>query len=223
MNSASTSALDSSRKRIRTAALFVGALLFLFEEWLWTRFTHFFDWLGRHRATRWIEVRLAGVPPLVALIVLCVPMALLFPFKIAGLWMIATGHFLGGCAIMFAAKVLSTAVVARIFVTCRPQLLRMPWFARLHAWTLVLSARVHLWINQQPAWHAARRAMRRARSHVWAWTHGMSLSSAEEAGAMRRGLLMRWRKKRKAQRRREVASTRAADVAADASRKIEAP
>lgn len=186
--------------------LFVGALLFLFEEWLWTSFTRCFVWLGQHRAVRWIERRLAGVPPMVALIILCVPMTVIFPFKIAGLWMIATGHFITGCATILAAKILSTAIVARVFVTCRPQLLRMPWFARLHAWTLVLSARVHVWINQQPVWHAARRALRRARSHVWAWTHGMSLGRAEAGASMRRGLLMRWRKRRKAQRSREAAA-----------------
>ena len=196
----------SSPRRVRTAVLFVGALLFLFEEWLWTSFTRFFIWLGQHRAVRWIESRLAGVPPMAALVILCVPMTLLFPFKIAGLWMMASGHFITGVAIMFAAKILSTAVVARIFVTCRPQLLRMPWFARLHAWTLVLSARVHFWINQQPAWHAAKRMLRRARSHAWAWTRGMSLRRAESGASMRQGLLMRWRQRRKAQRRREAAA-----------------
>ena len=191
--------------------LFVGALLFLFEEWLWTFFTRFYVWLGQHRAVRWTERRLAGVPPLAALVILCVPMTLLFPFKIAGLWMIASGHFMTGIAIMFAAKILGTAVVARIFVTCRPQLLRMPWFARLHAWTLVLSARVHFWINQQPAWHAAKRMLRRARLHVWAWTRGMTLRHAESGASMRQGLLMRWRQRRKAQRRREAAAVPPSD------------
>ncbi len=215
MNSPSSITAGSSRKRIRTTLLFAGALLFLFEEWLWKSFTHFFVWLSRHRAVRWIENVLVGVPPMVALIILCVPMTLLFPFKIAGLWMIATGHFITGCALMFAAKVLSTAIVARIYVTCEPQLLRMPWFARLHARMMVWSARIHFWIDQQPAWHAARRSVRRARAHVWAWTHGMSLGRAEAGATMRRGLLMRWRKRRKAQRRREVASTRAAVPARD--------
>ncbi len=210
MNFPSSTTASAPRKRIRTALLFAGALVFLFEEWLWKSFTRFFVWLGQHRAVRWIETVLVGVPPIVALIILCVPMMLLFPFKIAGLWMIATGHFLTGCALMAAAKVLSTAVVARIYVTCQPQLLRMPWFARLHARMLVWSMHIHLWIDQQPGWHAAKRSLRRARAHVWAWTHGMSLGRAEAGAALRRGLLMRWRKRRKAQRRREVASTRAA-------------
>ena len=206
MNSPTLIPASAPRKRIRTALLFAGALLFLLEEWLWISFTRFFVWLGRHRAVRWIEKRLAGVPPMAALIILCVPMTLIFPFKIAGLWMIATGHFLSGCATILAAKVLSTAIVARIFVTCRPQLLRMPWFARMHAWMLVMSARVHAWIAQQPAWHAAKRSLRRARLHVWAWTHGMSLGRAEDGASMRRGLLLRWRKQRKTQRRREGAA-----------------
>ena len=211
MNARAPMLAGSPRERLRTIALFIGALLFLFEEWLWLSFTRFFDWLGRHRAVRWLETRLAGVPPLAALGILCVPMLLIFPVKIAGLWMIATGHFLTGCATMIAAKLLSTAIVARIFVTCRPQLLRMAWFDRLYEWTLVLSARVHSWLDRQPAWRAAKRSMRRARSHVWAWIHGISLTRAEEAGPMRRGLLLRWRKQRKAQRRREAASTAAQD------------
>jgi hypothetical protein len=201
----------SIRKRTRTVLLFVGALLFLFEEWLWVRFTHFFVWLGRQPATLWIERKLARVPPIAALIILCIPMAILFPFKIAGLWMIATGHFLSGCALMCTAKILSTAIVARIFVTCQPQLMRMPWFARLYAWTLALSRRVHVWIDQQPAWHGAKRSVRRARAHVWAWAHGMSFAHAESAGPMRRGLLMRWRTRRKAQRRRHAAAVKARD------------
>ena len=208
MSSPSPITADPFPRRLRTILLFVGALLFLFEEWLWISFTRFFVWLGQHRAVRWIERRLAGVPPMAALVILLVPMTLIFPFKIAGLWMIATGHLISGCATIIAAKILSTAIVARIFVTCRPQLLRMQWFARLHAWTLVLSARVHHWINQQKSWHAARRALRRARSHVWAWLHGISLHRAESGAAMRRGLLMRWRKQRKAQRRREAAAAR---------------
>ena len=74
----------------------MGALLFLFEEWLWTRVTHVLAWLGRFGVMRWLEARLVRLPPALALLILCVPIVLLFPFKIAGLWMIASGpHLLG--------------------------------------------------------------------------------------------------------------------------------
>ena len=150
--------------RLRNALLFAGALLFLFEEWLWTRFTRLFAWLGRFGLLRWLDARLVRLPPVAALVVVCIPMLLLFPFKIAGLWMIARGRFFTGCLLMLAAKVASTAVITRIFLTCRPQLLQMPWFARLHAWTGVLRDRVHRWVDAQPAWTAAKRFAQRLRS-----------------------------------------------------------
>ena len=179
------------RGPLRTALLFVGALLFLFEEWLWTHLTRFFAWVGRFGLLRWLDRRLVRLPPVMALVILCLPMLLLFPFKIAGLWMIASGRFFSGCLLMLAAKVMSTAIIARIFLTCRPQLMRMPWFARLHAWTCDLRERIHAWIEQQPAWHQARRFVRRIRHHVRAWT---------QRGSGRHGVLRRWRHHRKARR-----------------------
>ncbi len=199
-----------SRNPLRTGLIFLGAMLFLFEEWLWNIFNRWFAWMGRHRAIRWTEARLARVPPVVALVILCIPMALLFPFKIVGLWMIATGHFFSGCLVMLAAKVVGTAIIARIFMACRPQLLTMPWFARLHAWTLLLRDSVHAWIERQPAWHATRRAMRSAREHVRAWTRGKSRARAAADGDVRRGTLMRWRTRRRG-RRDPVPTPRGAD------------
>ncbi|MEO8935883.1 MAG: hypothetical protein ABI277_08055, partial [Burkholderiaceae bacterium] len=173
---------NDHRSPVGTALLFFGALLFLFEEWLWTGLTQFFAWLGRLGLLRWVDARLVRLPPVMALVVLCTPMLLLFPFKIAGLWMIASGRFFSGCALMLAAKVLSTAIIARIFLTCRPQLMRMPWFARLYAWTCVLRDRIHQWIDQQPAWYEARGFVRRARVHLRAWSRG----PAYRRGALRR-------------------------------------
>ncbi len=177
------------RGPIRTVILFVGALLFLFEEWLWTHLTRMFGWLGRFGVMRWIEAKLARVPPPVALIVLCVPMALLFPFKVAGLWMIASGRILTGCMLMLAAKVASTAVIAKIFMTCRSQLMRMPWFARVHRFTCELRDRIHRWIDGQPAWNDARRFVRHVKSQVRSWRQGS-----------RRGPLRRWRSRRRMRR-----------------------
>ena len=192
---------DSLRRQLRTTLIFFGALLFLFEEWLWNLFSRLFAWMGRHRATRWVEARLVRVPPVVALVILCIPMALLFPFKIMGLWMIATGHFFSGCLVMLAAKIVGTAVVARIFLTCRPQLLEMAWFERLHDWTLRLRDSIHVWIERQPAWHGAKRAIRSMRLHVSAWMHGKSYARAAADGDVRRSMLLRWRTKRRKGRR----------------------
>jgi hypothetical protein len=189
----------STRGPLRTALLFVGALLFLFEEWLWTRLTCFFAWLGRLGALRWLDARLVRLPPMMALVILCLPMVLLFPFKVAGLWMIASGRFLSGCLLMLAAKVLSTATIARIFLTCRPQLMRMAWFARLHAWTVVLRDRIHAWIAEQQAWRQARRVVRLTKAQLRSWTG--------RGNPGRRGPLFRWRSRRKARRAHGMTTT----------------
>jgi hypothetical protein len=171
------------RRRVRTALLFIGALLFLFEEALWVGFLRLFRWLGRFGLLRWLDARLARVPSMVALVILLVPVALLFPVKIAGLWMIASGRFMMGCCTMLLAKIASTAIVARIFLTCRPQLMRMPWFARLFNVACALRDRVHDWLARQPAWRDAKRFMALLRR----------ILKPASAG----GVLRRWRRGRR--------------------------
>ncbi len=184
------------RRRARAALLFVGALLFLVEEWIWNAAVSFFEWLGRHRATRWIEDRLRRLPGWAALAALVLPMLLLFPVKVAALWMIATGRVVTGCTVALLAKLLSTAVIARIFLTCKPQLMSMRWFCRLHAWIVELRQAVHAWLARQPGWHATLAAIRRARAHVRAWGRGKSHRRAQEEG-LRDGALRRWRGQRR--------------------------
>lgn len=180
--------------------LFAGALLFLFEEWLWTLMTRFFAWLGRFGLLRWLDARLVRLSPPVSLAILCLPIFCLLPFKVAGLWMIASGRFFSGCLIMLTAKVVSTAVIARIFLTCRPQLLTMPWFARLYAWTGLLRQRVHLWLGEQPAWFEAKRFMHRSKAHVRAWMLGTTRAASVAGRSSRRGTLKRWRMRRNTRR-----------------------
>jgi len=180
------------RGRLRTVLIFCGALLFLFEEWLWTGFMRLFAWLGRLGLLRWLDARLVRLAPVAALVILCIPIVLLFPVKIVGLWMIATGRLFSGCCVMLAAKILSTAIIARIFITCRSQLLQMPWFSRLYTVTCALRDRVHRWTDQQPAWIDARRFLRRIRALL----HG--LSPTRHGDRARHGILRRWRSRRRA-------------------------
>ncbi len=204
---------DSShphRSRVRTGLLFVGAVLFLFEEWLWVVFLRLFAWLGRLGLLRWLDARLVRLAPMAALTILCIPIVLLFPVKIVGLWMIASGKFFSGCAVMLAAKVASTAVIARIFLTTREQLLRMPWFARLYNVTCALRLRVHQWLAEQPAWHDAKKLLVRLRRFF-----GIGRRPSAD-GRMRGGVLWRWRRTR---RKTVVAATLARPAGPDGKRR----
>jgi hypothetical protein len=142
------------------------ALLLLFEEWGWEQLARWLERLARLPLIGWIERRIAALPPYPALLVLAVPAALLLPFKLLALWLIGHGQLLIGLVVIIAAKVIGTALVARLFMLTRPTLLTLPWFTRLHdrwvAWKDALLARV----RASPPWRVAR-ALRRRLRELW--------------------------------------------------------
>src|SRR5574343_501955 len=88
------------------------ALLILFEEWGWEPLQRALARLGRLPLLRQLEAAITRLPPLLAL------------------GLIAHGKRLLGVAVIVAAKLVGTAVVARLFTLTRPALMRMAWFAR---------------------------------------------------------------------------------------------
>ena len=56
------------------------------------------------------------------------PSTIVIPTKLIGVYLLATGHFLTATAVIVCAKVIGTALVARIFVLTKPQLMRIAWF-----------------------------------------------------------------------------------------------
>ncbi len=123
------------------------ALLFLFEAWLWEHLRPIVRWVVdllawdrlKARVAAWVEV----LPPYATLLVFLIPIVLLFPIKLIGLWFLAQGYWLGAMATLGAAKVVSMGVTAFIFEVTRPKLLQLPWFARLYARVLVWLAWAH--------------------------------------------------------------------------------
>jgi hypothetical protein len=112
------------------------ALWVLFEEWGWEPLQRAMAVLARMPWVAWLEWRVQALPPYAALAVLAVPMLVLLPVKFGALWLIARGHRLEGLGLIVAAKLFSTAWVARIFALTQPALMRLAWFARVHArWT----------------------------------------------------------------------------------------
>lgn len=142
------------------------ALLILFEEWGWEPLQRAMAALGRLPVLRQIEAVVARLPPQAALAVLLLPSLLLVPVKLGALWLIAHEQRLLGLAVILAAKLVGTALVARLFTLTRPALMRMPWFASLYArwtaWKDALLARVRAsW-----AWRAGRVFKRAIRQRV---------------------------------------------------------
>ncbi len=134
------------------------ALLILFEEWGWVPLQRAAAFVARLPLLAWAERRIAALPPGPALSVFLLPTLALLPVKLAALWLIGRGHALLGLAVIVAAKLVGTAVVARLFTLTQPALMRLAWFARVYTrWT---------------AWKAALLAQVRA---SWAWRAGRVL------------------------------------------------
>ena len=135
----------------------LAATIMFLEEWLWDHLATFMAWVARARVFRWMETRLAAMPPYAAMAVFLIPGALLLPVKIAALFLITRGHAWGGLFIIIMAKVIGTAIVARIFTVCRPALLTVRWFRRVYEFIVRLKLRLYTAIKSMPAWATAVR------------------------------------------------------------------
>ena len=93
--------------------------------------------LGRHLAIlRRMEEAIARLPPYGALAFLAIPVIVLEPVQWIGLYWMASGAFLAGLILHFAAKILAMAVIVRLHEVALPKLLAIRWYARLYHWIL---------------------------------------------------------------------------------------
>jgi hypothetical protein len=69
---------------------------------------------------------------------------------------LASGHFLTAAAVILAAKVTSTALIARVFMLTRPALMQIAWFKRAYERFVPWHDRVVGWIRNSWAWRYGR-------------------------------------------------------------------
>jgi hypothetical protein len=131
------------------------ALLILFEEWGWVPLQRLLARIGRWPGLRWVEGRVRALPPWAAVCLFALPTALLLPVKLLALWAIGQGHVGLGVAVIALAKVLGTAVVARLFTLTQPALMQLRWFA---------------WAYGQ--WMRCKHAVLERARATWAWRAG---------------------------------------------------
>jgi len=96
--------------------------------------------------------------------------------KLGALWLIGHGQVLAGAAVIVGAKLVGTAVVARLFTLTQPSLVRLAWFAALYGrWTAWKTALL-MQVRASRPWRAARvlKYRSRRRWHAWrrAWGRG---------------------------------------------------
>ena len=121
-----------ARPVLRTALEILLALIIVFEEWGWRPLADLLGRLARWRPWAAVESLIIRLPPYAALVVFALPTLLLLPLKLLALLLIAKGQVILAGLLFVAAKVVATALIARLFMLTQPALMQIGWFA----WTL---------------------------------------------------------------------------------------
>lgn len=162
----------------------LGAIIVLFEEWGWRPLAALLARLARFPLWATLELWIAGLPPYAALAVFGLPTTLLFPLKLLSIWLLANGYIGTAGALFVAAKIASTALVARLFMLTKPALMRIGWFAR--AYNAFVPWKEHYFgiIRSSWAWRYGRVVKTRVRLDVkQAWMRWRPALATAWAGA----------------------------------------
>jgi len=145
---------------IRPPLMFVlqvlAALILLFEEWGWKPLSDLLAQLSRFKPWARFEQWIALLPPYGALAVFALPAVVLFPLKLVSVWLLANGFYAWAGALFIAAKIASTAFLARIFLLTKPALMRIGWFARAYNWVMPWKTAIFSAIRASFAWRYGR-------------------------------------------------------------------
>ena len=155
-----------------TAALSVAvAIVLLFEEWGWEPLHRAVTALGRWRPIAMLEITIGKLPPYGALAAFALPVLLLIPVKLGALWLLAQGQHVLAIALLIAAKLVGTGIVARIYHLTRPQLMRIGWVVIVHDRFMVWKDGMFALVRASWAWRWGRIVkwhVQRRIGHAWA-------------------------------------------------------
>ncbi|EJL85499.1 hypothetical protein PMI16_03466 [Herbaspirillum sp. CF444] len=186
------------RKYLLAPFIYTAALLLLFEEWLWNASKRVLARLPLIPFIARLESWIGNFSPYAALAIFILPTLLLLPVKILALLSITHGHPTLGLAIIVTAKVLGTALVARLYALTQKALLTLPWFVRCHDAVLRFKDRMIAQLRATQAWRHVEAGMATFTAARRNWWRGIK---ARWHGNGQGNRLMRLIKKYAARRR----------------------
>ncbi|HEY4251919.1 MAG TPA: hypothetical protein VGM87_11980 [Roseomonas sp.] len=154
------------RLALKSVLLVCAFAVVLWEETVWRWARALAAILARIPLVAKLEPLVQRLDARLVFLLFLIPIALLLPLKIAALWLIAHHHVVAGLALVIGAKLLGTAISARLYHLAQPRLMELPSFAWLHGLVSGLLARAHAYLDASPAWQAARATLRRAKVAV---------------------------------------------------------
>lgn len=187
------------RKYLLAPFIYTAAILLLFEEWLWNASKRLFARLPLIPFIARLESWIGNVSPYAALAIFVLPSLLLLPVKILALLSIAHGHPTLGLVIIITAKVLGTALVARLYALTQKALLTLPWFVRCRDAVLRFKDKMIAQLRATQAWQQVEAGMTAFTAMRRNWWTGFKARWFNNKGHSNR--LMRLIKKYAARRR----------------------
>jgi len=162
--------LDRRKIRMRSwlkPLWIVLAIVFLIEAWLWDRLepivARLVALIPWQRMKALLASLISRLSPTATLIVFLVPVAVIIPFKIVGLWLVAKGYWVHACGTLLVAKLAGLGTTAFVFDACREKLLQLVWFRLLYESLLALRDWAHTMVD--PLIRKIRRLIWLSRPH----------------------------------------------------------
>jgi hypothetical protein len=143
--------------------------IILFEEWGWRPLARLMQRFASLPFFERMEYAIRRASPYFSLALFLAPIALLFPFKLGALWLISHGQKTLGIIIILLAKLVSTALLGRLFLLTEKQLMTFRWFARSYRWWRSTKDRVLAGVHASSIWKRATAFSKAIREGLARW------------------------------------------------------
>ena len=108
------------------------AIIVIFEEWLWDGLAFIGQILSHILHLEKLDNWLINATAYQALFSLFIPIAIVTPFNILALFLLANGAILQGILLEIVLKLTGTLLIAHIFKLVKTALLTLNWFAKIY-------------------------------------------------------------------------------------------
>ncbi len=141
-------------KRVFKTVVFVLATLYFIVDAAFLNIaTPLARWIARKRIFIRLRKWIGSLRPYPSLALFAVPVLLLEPVKPVAAYLVSTGKFAPGMAVLAVGEILKLVIVERLFKLCRYKLLKIPLFA----WGYGFWRQGVSWLVSMTAWQTARR------------------------------------------------------------------
>jgi len=159
-------ARSAIRNSVASCLLFIAAVALLFEEWLWEKSNAVAAQLGKLPLLSNVESWIRQLDRWAALALFVGPVVVIYPFKGLALYAMAHGYIAGGVTAFILAKLVATALFARLYQLTEHAIIKFRGVRRTRATFLRGRAFVHAWLDARAPYRRARVAIRRHSQRV---------------------------------------------------------